>query len=272
MLCAAPIPPVMKYRIIVLIWGEVAEWSKAAGCKPVSNTRVGSNPIFLIYMLISFKRLQSPKPYWLKYTNNFSLILKSTKVKKIKTLTSLLYFFNLVNVYTLKINSFFRFFVLLKYKPNQYLLSLNFKRLRFFPNLRTVKGQIFGSLSLGLLNKFFQKGKFFLKSKLVYLAVANFFRKLLIFSGLSAFFLHINRTPKYFLEILNTILEPVVSFYNNPFNTTKIINEQAWNPKFQFHSVIFTNTKAYGKVKVKQRGRLKRKIASRIFAVNKVLD
>ena len=28
--------------------GEMAEWSKAAGCKPVSNTHVGSNPTLLI--------------------------------------------------------------------------------------------------------------------------------------------------------------------------------------------------------------------------------
>ena len=250
----------------------MAEWSKAAGCKPVSNTRVGSNPTLLIYMLINYQTSLSSKLQWLKYLNNSLLIIKTPKLNKMKVLTPLLTFYQLGNIFTSTINSYYKFFMFLKYKPNQYLLSLNFKRLRFFPNFRTTYGVTFGSLSLGLLNKFFQKGKFFLKSKLVYLAVANFFRKLLIFSGITNFFLHVNRTPKYFLEILSTLLEPVVNLYNNPFNTTKITNEQSWNPQFQFHSVIFTNTKAYGKVKVKQKGRLKRKIASRIFTVNRVLD
>lgn len=32
----------------------MAEWSKAAGCKPVSNTHVGSNPTLLsIWLLIN---------------------------------------------------------------------------------------------------------------------------------------------------------------------------------------------------------------------------
>jgi len=106
----------------------------------------------------------------------------------------------------------------------------------------------------------------------VYLALASFFRKLLIFSGIKRFFLQINRTPKYFLEILNTILEPVINFYRNPFNSNKFINEQQWSPSFFFHSVIFTNPKPYGKVKVKQKGRLKRKINSRIITINRVLD
>ena len=167
---------------------------------------------------------------------------------------------------------FYRFFIVPNLNPVIYLLSLNFKRLRFFPGFKTTKGTDFTHLSLGLLNSYFRKGKFFLKSKIVYLALASFFRKILIFSGIKTFFLHINRNPKYFLEILNTLLEPVINIYSNPFNTAKIINEQQWNPSFLFHSVIFTNPKPYGKVKVKQRGRLKRKINSRIITINRVLD
>ena len=200
------------------------------------------------------------------------MIKKFDKPKKISILRRLVSWLHVVSIFTLKVNSYYKFFVFLKHKPSKYLLSLNFKRLRFFPNFKTTKGVTFSFLSLGLINTFFQKGKFFLKSKLVYLVVTNFLRKLLLFSGIKLFFLHINRTPKYFLEILSTLLEPVVSLYQNPFNSSKIINEQLWDPQFQFHSVIFTTTKAYGKIKVKQRGRLKRKIASRILSVNRVLD
>ena len=167
---------------------------------------------------------------------------------------------------------YYKFFTVPNLTPVIYLLSLNFKRLRFFPGFKTTKGTDFTHLSLGLLNSYFRKGKFFLKSKIVYLALASFFRKILIFSGIKTFFLHINRNPKYFLEILNTLLEPVINTYQNPFNLTKSVNEQDWNPSFLFHSVIFTNPKPYGKVKVKQKGRLKRKINSRIISINRVLD
>lgn len=135
-------------------------------------------------------------------------------------------FFQLQSLYSLSNRLYYKFYVSRKVSPITYLLSLNFKRLRFFPGLKTTSGTDFAHFSLGLLNSYFRKGKFFLKSKIVYLALANFFRKLLIFSGIKSFFLHVNRTPKYFLEILNTVLEPVVSVYQNPFNTNSLINEQ----------------------------------------------
>ena len=186
-----------------------------------------------------------------------------------KTLSS---FILLKCVYYQTSQMYYKFFTTPNLNPVIYLLSLNFKRLRFFPGFKTTKGVDFTHLSLGLLNSYFRKGKFFLKSKIVYLALASFFRKILIFSGIKTFFLHINRNPKYFLEILNTLLEPVINTYQNPFNITKSVNEQDWNPSFLFHSVIFTNPKPYGKVKVKQKGRLKRKINSRIISINRVLD
>jgi len=135
-------------------------------------------------------------------------------------------FFQLQSLYFLGNRPYYKFHISCKINPITYLLSLNFKRLRFFPGFKTTNGIDFAHLSLGLLNSYFRKGKFFLKSKIVYLALANFFRKLLIFSGIKSFFLHVNRTPKYFLEILNTVLEPVVSVYQNPFNVDSLINEQ----------------------------------------------
>jgi hypothetical protein len=167
---------------------------------------------------------------------------------------------------------YYTFLLKHSHRPVNYLLSLNFKRLRFFPGFKTTCGKDFAHLSLGLLNKQFRKGKFFLKSKIVYLAVASFFRKILLFAGIKFFFLHVHRSPKYFLEILNTLLEPVIGIYTNPFKLSDSINEQKWNPSFGFHSVIFTHPKPYGKVKVKQRGRLKRKIQSRVIKLNRVLD
>jgi len=148
---------------------------------------------------------------------------------------------------------------------------LNFKRLRFFPVLRTIQNELFSSMSLGLLAKFFQKGKFFLKSKIVYLAVSSLLRKILMFSGFSSLILFINRKPKYFNEVLNSITEPTVTVYKDPFGE-KFINEFASKKFFVFPYVLFTNNKPYGLVKTKQRGRLKRKINKKIVQINKILD
>ena len=220
-------------------------------------------------------------PQLLKSYQNNLVLLNYTKFKylpQLNTSSTGILFQNIHSFILLRVNYFFthklyyKFFAIPSRKPTSYLLSLNFKRLRFFPGFRTTGNIDFTHLSLGLLSSYFRKGKFFLKSKIVYLALASFFRKLLIFSGIKMFFLHINRSPKYFLEILNTILEPVISTYRNPFNSAKVINEQQWDPSFIFHSVIFTNPKPYGKIKVKQRGRLKRKISSRVISLNRILD
>lgn len=231
------------------------------------------NTIFVPLKILSSK---SKSTNWNTYTSNQNLL--HTQVFKNKYNSNLLNVRSVVRFISLRSNYYqtsqiyYKFLTTPNFSPVIYLLSLNFKRLRFFPGFKTTKGTDFAHLSLGLLNSHFRKGKFFLKSKIVYLALASFFRKILIFSGIKTFFLHINRNPKYFLEILNTLLEPVINTYQNPFNVGKTINEQQWNPSFLFHSVIFTNPKPYGKVKVKQKGRLKRKISSRIISINRVLD
>ena len=213
---------------------------------------------------------------WNSYSLNKRLLVnfRSTKINinQENQMITLNKFLSIKNFDFLQTKQYYPHLNDLRSQPVQYFLSLNFKRLRFFPGFKTTSGTDFVHLSLGLLNSFFRKGKFFLKSKITYLALTGFFRKLLIFSNIKTFFLQINRTPKYFMEILNTLLEPVINFYKDPFNTNILINEQYWNPSFFFHSVIFTNPKPYGKVKVKQRGRLKRKISSRIIKLNRVLD
>lgn len=206
----------------------MAEWSKATGCKPVSNTRVGSNPTLL-------KMLKTNK--YLLYTNNLNLLSFFDKIninnskRIINNTQSTLNFSLTLKKSSLLLMTNTNFYIFLQtlipvyIKTTNYIISLNFKRLRFFPNFKNLKGINFTNLSLGLLNSFFNKGKFFLKSKIVYLALTNFFRKLLLFSGIKFFYLHINRNPKFFLEILSTLINPVISLYTNPFNVQSKINE-----------------------------------------------
>jgi hypothetical protein len=156
------------------------------------------------------------------------------------------------------------------YNPTK-ALSLNFTRSRFFPTLRTVSGETYFYLSLGLLSKFLLKGKSFTKSKTVFILLASFLRKVLLFSSFKNLYLFINKTPLYFKEIMATINDSVVNVYKNPFSNNLITEKDLPNP-FVFPVIIFTNNKSYGFMKAKQKGRLKRKITKRLTMINRVLD
>jgi len=59
----------------------------------------------------------------------------------------------------------------------------------------------------------------------MYLILTNFLRKILLFSYISLFIMEVKHTPKYLMDILNTLLEPTQKFYVNPFKTNLQINE-----------------------------------------------
>jgi hypothetical protein len=151
------------------------------------------------------------------------------------------------------------------------VLALNFSRDKFFPTLRTLLGESYFFLSLGILSKFLLKNKAFTKSKTVFILLASFLRKVLLFSSLKNMYLFVNKTPLYFKEIMSTINDPVVSIYKNPFSNNLVNEKEVPNP-FTFPIIIFTNNKPYGFLKTKQKGRLKRKISRRLVMINRVLD
>jgi len=158
-----------------------------------------------------------------------------------------------------------------KYYNATKALSFNFTRNKFFPVLRTLKGETYFFLSLGLLSKFLLKGKAFTKSKQVYILLASFLRKILLFSSFKYLFLFINKTPIYFKELMSTINDPVVNIYKHPFSNVNFNEKVNTNP-FSFPYIIFTNNKPYGNFKMKKKGRLKRKISRRVTLLNRVLD
>jgi len=151
------------------------------------------------------------------------------------------------------------------------LLALNFSRNKFFPVIRTILGESYFFLSLGILSKFLLKNKAFTESKTVFILLASFLRKVLLFSSVKNMYLFINKTPLYFKEIMSTINDPVVSVYKNPFSNSMVNEKELPNP-FTFPLIIFTNNKPYGFLKTKQKGRLKRKISRRLIMINRVLD
>ena len=151
---------------------------------------------------------------------------------------------------------------------------LNFKRLRFFPLARPrYTGETVFTTSLGCISKFLHKGKSYTKKKAVFLLTAILLRRILLYSGLSDMHLIVNRTPQYFQEILTQIHSPSKSLYKHPFMLKKVVDESSDQIQtFDFKYVSFVNTKPYGYVKWKKKGRLKRKISKRVYSINRVID
>ena len=154
------------------------------------------------------------------------------------------------------------------------MLNLNFKRKRFFPVIRTLCGLTFFTISLGILAKYIKKGKSFTKKKANFLLVAGFLRKILLYSSLHNLMLMIRRTPMFLQEILSLINNPISNLYKHPFSQKRVneLKEFKLGNPFNFSRIVFTTTKAYGPVKVKNKGRLKRKITKKLNIIGRVTD
>lgn len=124
-----------------------------------------------------------------------------------------------------------------------------------------------------MLSKFFMKNKSFLKSKSMYLLLMSFFRKILLFSSFTNLILIISKTPLFLKELLSTINNPVTKVYKHPFSedTVEIDEKNLYNP-FRFSFIFFINNKPFSPLKLKKKGRLKRKISKKIVLLNKLID
>jgi len=155
--------------------------------------------------------------------------------------------------------------------PEDRLLVLNFRDFRFFPSIQTLGRYLYTTVSLGMFSKYLNKGKSFIKNKMVYLIIASFFRKLLIYSDLRRLKLLVKRTPLYFKDMLSIINNPVITRYKHPFTGINV-DEKKLNVQFFFSMFIFINSKSYSFLKTRKRGRIKRKITKRLVKINSIID
>ena len=196
--------------------------------------------------------------------------------KTIKRLPLIMYF-NVLDMSLLlsKFNSYFNISFFKKsnsyYNVFKKILMLNFRKSRFFPSLQSTSRYLYTTFSLGMFSKFFKKGKAFIKNKANFLVSAGFLRKILLYADINDIILMVKRTPIYLTEILSTINSPVIVNYKHPFNSDNI-DEMRFSRHFFYHYFIFFNTKAYGFMKSKKKGRIKRKITKRIVKINRLTD
>ena len=245
----------------------MAERSKAADCKSVSlYSRWFESNLSHISLSTSNDKLNS---YYIAFSPCSQLNKKPIKIalKRLgKNLSS--------NKLLTKSKPNIGHYTVLRANVETTDFVLNFKRLRFFPLSRPhTSGDTIFTTSLGCIARFLNKGKSHTKKKSVFLLVASLLRKILLYTGLSDMHLYINRIPLYFQEILNQIYTPTKSLYYHPFFQQKLVDESDDNIRsFDFKYVSFINTKSYGYIKWKKKGRLKRKITKRVFSINRVID
>ena len=150
-------------------------------------------------------------------------------------------------------------------------MYLNFKRFRFFPSIHNFKNFTFINLSLGLFSSFFNKGKYFFKNKIFYLLLINFLKKILIFSFFKKIIIFLKKIPKYLKDIINILVTPNISSYDNPFSLKKTQSTNTLN-KILIVKILFIFNKSYSSLKIKKRGRVKRKIFKKINIINNITD
>lgn len=160
----------------------------------------------------------------------------------------------------------------LKIDKSYYYLILNFKKSRFFPYMHNnfYKKVLFNS-SLGIFCKNFSNKKSFLKSKSSYIMSATFIRRMLLYIQVPYLVLAVNKIPKFFRDILFTILANSNSMYTHPFSRS-FVNEKFNSSLVIFSFLMFNNNKCYGPIKKKKRGRVKRKITKKLFLYNNIAD
>lgn len=156
-----------------------------------------------------------------------------------------------------------------------YYLNINFKRNRFFPFFKKISStNTLMNCSLGMVSSFFSKKKSFLKSKVSYLMLTSFLRKLLIFAEPKVFDLQIRGLPLYIRDILKTFFAPGNKPYLHPLTRLHTVDEEHSNfhDGFKINYVFFLGNKSYSYMKKKKKGRLKRRISRKIVFSNNIID
>ena len=103
-----------------------------------------------------------------------------------------------------------------------------------------------------MFSKFFFKPKPFKKSKLVYLLLTSFLRKIIIYVSLKNISLSIKKMPKYLNNIISHLNQPSINFYNHPFSG-EFIDEKEKQFRFKWSNAFFLNNRPYGLVKKKKK-------------------
>ena len=153
-------------------------------------------------------------------------------------------------------------------------LTLSFRKNQLFLHLQDLKKRDYCFASLGFFIKFFAKKKSLKKNKIMKFLLAKFIRKLFIISNILVTNLIVRGLPTNLSEMLVFINQPLRHKFIDPEDGS-IIDEskiKVGGYRIKFNYIIFIKNKAFGFVRLRQKGRIKRKLVRKLTKRGKITD
>jgi len=158
-------------------------------------------------------------------------------------------------------------------KNRLFNLRFKFKHGRFKITLEhNVLGYQYFFLSPGLLLKGFDFKKSTKKLYSTKLLLIKLLRKMLLIIKIKNIVLTIKGIPTNLPQYIRTLLSPINHYLIDP--TTNVVHDEITKKPFEFnfHSIFFLKSLHMSNMKLKKRGRVKRKILRKLVLKNKLSD
>lgn len=153
-----------------------------------------------------------------------------------------------------------------------YQLILTFRQGKLFVNLLNKYKLNYLHLSLGLFSRFFSTQKAFKKNKILKIVLAKYLRKLLLLTQLNFIDLFVKSSPFMLLEILTYLFEPLQKVFKDPLSG-RLFDETRFKYKdFSLNYIYFSQSRQYNFLKIRKKGRIKRKLQKKLVKLNKKVD
>lgn len=158
-------------------------------------------------------------------------------------------------------------------KNRNFDLRMKFKHDRLWITLHhTLLNYQYFYLVPGLLIKGFNYKKSIKRSFTVKLLLMKLIRKMLVMLKINNLNLIFKGTPTNLTRYIKALFTPVTHFVKNPISN-ELCDEITKKPfKINIHSIYFLKSLVYKPMKLKKRGRVKRKILRKLVLKNKLVD
>jgi len=102
--------------------------------------------------------------------------------------------------------------------------------------------------------------------------LARYIRKLYLLIKFKHTIFFIKKIPTYLLEIINILNTPIIHKFLNPFSETVIEEPNTKKNIFNINYFIFFKNIDFSNNKIRQKGRIKRKVTRKMILENSIID
>ena len=279
-------------------YGKMAEWTKAADCKSVSITLVGSNPtlfklkIYYLSKSINFydKKFEI-RNYYTKKLKLVEMLITKNKIvwKKLFVFKTKLYnsyllfwknFINTYKIYKIFLYNYINFFkktivIVKKNKKvkNIFTLWINYLKNKFKIYLTTENPKHnYFFLTPGFFIKKKMQKKNAKKNKIIKFLMMVLLRKILILVSISSIKIKTKGHLFNFSSLLHFLLQKTEHTFTNPLTLENFNEDFFQNNVIKIFSIQLYRTFKNKNIKERKKGRLKRKIFRKITNKNNLID